>query len=60
MNAGEIKDGLRLVESDARYAFADFAAGGDLDLLARRMEQLARHAENLSLQAKAEGAARGR
>lgn len=60
MNAGEIEDGLRLVESDAHYAFADFAADGDLDLLARRMEHLARHAESLSLQARAEGAARGR
>lgn len=60
MSAREIEDGLRLVEPDARYAFADFAADGDLDLLARRMEQLARHAENLSLQARAEGAARGR
>lgn len=60
MSAREIKDGLRLVESDAHYAFADFVADGDLDLLACRMEQLTRHAENLSLQAKAEGAARGR
>lgn len=60
MSAREIEDGLRLVESDAHYAFADFVLGGDLDLLARRMEQLARHAMDLSLQAKAEGAARGR
>lgn len=60
MSAREIEDGLRLVEPDARYAFADFAADGDLDLLACRMEQLARHAENLGLQARAEGAARGR
>lgn len=60
MSGREIEDGLRLVESDAHCAFADFVADGDIDLLARRMEQLARHAENLSLQAKAEGAARGR
>lgn len=60
MSAREIEDGLRLIESGAHYAFADFAADGDLDLPARRMEQLARHAENLSLQARAEGAARGR
>lgn len=60
MSGREIEDGLRLIESGARCAFADFVADGDIDLLARRMEQLARHAENLSLQAKAEGAARGR
>lgn len=60
MNAGEIEDGLRLVESGARCTLADFVLGGDLDLLARRMEHLARHAMDLSLQAKAEGAACGR
>ena len=60
MSAREIKDGLRLIESDAHYAFADFVVDGDLDLLACRMEQLARHVENLSLQVRAEGAARGR
>lgn len=60
MSAREIEDGLRLVESGTRCTLADFVIGGDLDLLARRMEQLARHAENLGLQAKAEGAARGR
>ena len=60
MSGREIEDGLRLIEPDAHYAFADFAADGDPDLPACRMGQLARHAENLSLQAKAEGAARGR
>ncbi|MEI2999231.1 MAG: hypothetical protein V8T51_08530 [Senegalimassilia faecalis] len=60
MSGREIEDGLRLVESGVHCTLADFVLGGDLDLLARRMEQLARHAENLSLQAKEEGAARGR
>lgn len=60
MSVREIEDELRLVESGVHCTVADFVLGGDLDLLARRMEQLARHAENLSLQAKAEGAARGR
>ena len=60
MSAREIEDGLRLVVSGAHCTFADFLLGGDLDLLARRMEQLARHAMDLSLQAKAEGSARGR
>ena len=60
MSGREIKDGPRLVEPDAHYAFADFAADGDPDLPACRMGQLARHAMGLSLQAKAEGAARGR
>ena len=54
------RDGQPQPESDAHYAFADFAADGDPDLPACRMEQLARHAMGLSLQAKAEGAARGR
>lgn len=60
MSGREIEDGLRLIESGTRCTLADFVLGGDLDLLARRMEQLARHAMDLSLQAKAEGAARGR
>lgn len=60
MSGREIEDGLRLVESGVRCTLADFVLGGDLDLLARRMEQLARHAMDLSLQAKEEGAARGR
>lgn len=60
MSAREIEDGLRLVVLGVHCTFAGFVAGGDLDLLARRMEQLARHAENLSLQARAKGAARGR
>ena len=60
MSGREIEDGLRLIESGAHCTLADFVLGGDLDLLARRMEQLARHALDLSLQAKAEGAAHGR
>lgn len=60
MSGREIEDGLRLIESGTRCTLADFVLGGDLDLLARRMEQLARHAMDLSLQAKEEGAARGR
>lgn len=60
MSGREIEDGLRLIESGTRCTLADFVADGDIDLLARRMEQLARHAMNLSLQAKEEGAARGR
>ena len=54
------RDGQPQPEPDARCAFADFAADGDLDLPARRMGQLARHAMDPSLQAKAEGAAHGR
>ena len=60
MSGREIEDGLRLIESGTHCTLADFVLGGDLDLLARRMEQLARHAMDLSLQAKAEGAACGR
>ena len=60
MSGSEIEDELRLIESGTHCTLADFVLGGDLDLLARRMEQLARHAMDLSLQAKAEGAAHGR
>lgn len=47
MSAREVKDELFAIDSDAHYALANFIADGDYEILAFRLDALARKAMDL-------------
>lgn len=59
MTERRVKDGLFEIDSDAHYALANFIADGDYEILAFRLDALARKAMDLRRVAAALAAAGG-